>query len=141
MRLPQLLLAALAATALAAPTSRDQTLFQAKSPDTVTRARPHHGVFKTPFVVKGPPPPRGPQSQPPYAAAAAAAGAGQQQSEGKSYFKAKWTRPGDSSSEKKKEKGQGKEKGAGPTSCFCAGGSICCHAGDGLSCNYGVCGI
>lgn len=33
-----------------------------------------------------------------------------------------------------------KEKGT-PESCFCAGGSVCCHAVHGLSCNYGVCGI
>ncbi|KAB5578867.1 hypothetical protein GE09DRAFT_562798 [Coniochaeta sp. 2T2.1] len=28
-----------------------------------------------------------------------------------------------------------------PYSCFCAGGSVCCHDVQGLSCNYGVCGI
>ena len=120
MLFPQLLLAFLATTTFAAPASRDQTPFQAKSPDTITRARPKHDVFRTLFVVKGPPPPRGSE---PYSASTG------KQAGGKSYFKTKWTRPGD------------KKKETGPTSCFCAGGSICCHAADGLSCNYGVCGI
>jgi hypothetical protein len=26
-------------------------------------------------------------------------------------------------------------------SCFCAGGSVCCKAEKGVSCDYGVCGI
>lgn len=26
-------------------------------------------------------------------------------------------------------------------SCFCAGVSVCCYSAQGLSCNYGVCGI
>jgi hypothetical protein len=33
-----------------------------------------------------------------------------------------------------------RQKGA-PESCFCAGGSVCCHTVHGLNCNYGVCGI
>ncbi|KAH8905691.1 hypothetical protein BR93DRAFT_696527 [Coniochaeta sp. PMI_546] len=34
-----------------------------------------------------------------------------------------------------------KETASAPHSCFCAGVSICCHGSQGLSCNYGVCGI
>lgn len=34
-----------------------------------------------------------------------------------------------------------KDMASAPHSCFCAGVSVCCHSTQGLSCNYGVCGI
>jgi hypothetical protein len=34
-----------------------------------------------------------------------------------------------------------KDTAGAPHSCFCAGVSVCCYSAQGLSCNYGVCGI
>ncbi|OIW23821.1 hypothetical protein CONLIGDRAFT_649160 [Coniochaeta ligniaria NRRL 30616] len=132
----QLLLAVLATLTLAIP-RRDQQVPLGKAIEqggTVHHPRPQGPPMRTPFVIKRPTPPvfdsvvEGTKSEMP---------------------KSIWTAtavtplpPGSTTSAWDWFMSAfKKETATAPHSCFCAGVSVCCHTTQGLSCNYGVCGI
>ncbi len=125
----QFILAIMAvATVLAAPMDKAQVPMGGKHDHALANATPQSTDFKTPFVVKvhsPTPPPASPMSAPKPAA--------------------KESKPGRAPSWlmrwRAQEGATNRSRREPPPSCFCAGGSVCCHTLKGLDCNVGLCGI
>lgn len=113
-----------AALTLAAP-ARDQV------PLGNAQLAPKPGVFRPPFVVKGPPSPSRPVSASVPEQKLLPTTATTTEPELSADKKTAWNMFWNSL-----QRGKGP-----PESCFCAGGSVCCHTVHGVNCNYGVCGI